>query len=134
MILQHRLWRWLFYKDSKKKKRLKRIQNGVGEQMKEKNLCSIACMNESIQYKQSIFFLNVFSTVVIYPTHISMGYNNPLSFACKLNKCLLHKKEKQTLLQTTFRYKSINVSYLRLARFKNNTMCIHLIFYSYILC
>jgi hypothetical protein len=59
---------------------------------REKNLCSIACMDESIQ-QTSIFCLKV-STVLLYSnqTHISMGYNNLLSFACKRNKCLLHKK------------------------------------------
>ena len=59
---------------------------------REKNLCSIACMDESIQ-QTTIFCLKV-STVLLYSnqTHISMGYNNLLSFACKRNKCLLHKK------------------------------------------
>ena len=71
-------------------------KRGFREEVKGKNLFSIACMNESIQYKQSIFFFErFFSTAAIYQTHISMGYNNPLSFACKLNKCLLHKKRNK---------------------------------------
>ena len=56
----------------RERKGSKRIQNGVGEQMKEKNLCSIACMNESIQYKQSIFFFERFFDCCDIPnTHIN---------------------------------------------------------------